>query len=214
MRLIKHGHACIRLESADRVLVVDPGVFSDSAAALDGVTDVLVTHEHPDHIDVDALVAAAARDSAFRVHLPRSAAELLPQLGGAAVVVEVGERFTAAGFTVDVVGGQHAEIYEGLPGCANVGFVVDEAVYHPGDALYVPQTPVTTLLVPAAAPWLKLAEALDFVRAVKPARALPIHDATLNDLGQDYFEGWMEAKGGTEFVRPAAGAVVELGASG
>ena len=50
-----------------------------------------------------------------------------------------------------VVGGAHAEIYEGLPGCANVGFVV-EGVYHPGDSLFVPDVPVTTLLVPWTVP--------------------------------------------------------------
>jgi L-ascorbate metabolism protein UlaG (beta-lactamase superfamily) len=204
----------VRLEDGGRVLVVDPGVFTD-AEALDGADEVLVTHEHPDHIDVGKLVAARERNPALRVHMPPSAVERAPELGEAAVAVEAGQRFTAAGFTVDAVGGEHAEIYEGLPGCANVGFVVDGGpgggLYHPGDSLFVPEvpeTPVATLLVPAAAPWLKLAEALDFVRAVKPERAFPIHDATLNDLGQEYVEGWMEAKGGTDYARLAVGESV------
>ena len=58
--------------------------------------------------------------------------------------VEVGDRFTVNGFGVEAVGGQHAEIYEGLPGCANIGFIVD-GVYHPGDALHVPSSEVVTL---------------------------------------------------------------------
>lgn len=96
---------------------------------------MLVTHEHPDHIDIEKLTAAGRRNSALRVHMPTSAVEKAPELGDAAIAVEVGQRFTAAGFTVDVVGGAHAEIYDGLPGCANVGFIVDGDVYHPGDAL-------------------------------------------------------------------------------
>jgi len=209
MRLIKYGHACVRLEVDGRVLVIDPGTFSE-AEALDGVDEVLVTHEHPDHVDVEKLLAASERNSALRVHMPPSAVEKAPELGGAAIAVEVGRRFTAAGFVIDVVGGAHAEIYDGLPGCANVGFIVDGDVYHPGDSLFVPPSPVATLLVPAAAPWLKLAEALDFVRAVKPMRAFPIHDATLNDLGQDYFDSWMEFKGGTDYARIPVGESVEI----
>ncbi|MEV1157025.1 hypothetical protein AB0J27_16685 [Micromonospora chokoriensis] len=76
---------------------------------------------------------------------------------------------------------------------------------HPGDSLFVPPTPVATLLVPAAAPWLKLREALDFVRAVRPNRAFPIHDATLNELGQEYFDDWLDFKGGTEYAHPGRG---------
>lgn len=130
-------------------------------------------------------------------------------MGSAAVGVEVGQQFTAAGFGVEVVGGEHAEVYNGLPGCANAGFVVDGSLYHPGDSLFVPRTPVATLLVPAAAPWLKLAEVLDFVHAVRPARAFPIHDATLNELGQEYFDGWMEVDG-TEYARIPNGTSVSF----
>ena len=92
----------------------------------------------------------------------------------------------------------------------NVGYVVDEAVYHPGDALFVPDVPVDTLLVPASAPWLKLAEALDFVRAIGPRRAYPIHDATLSVLGQRSVGGWMAAKGGTDYTWLAPGDAVSL----
>jgi L-ascorbate metabolism protein UlaG (beta-lactamase superfamily) len=211
MRLIKYGHACVRLETDDRVLVIDPGTFTTEGEVLDGVDEVLVTHEHNDHFDLERLVAAHKRNSAFRVHLPASMLKEAGELGDAAIAVEVGQRFTAAGFTVDVVGGEHAETYDGLPGCANVGYVIDEALYHPGDSLFVPQTPVETLLVPAGAPWLKLAEALDFVRAVKPTRAFPIHDAMLSPIGHRNFDGWMEYKGNTDYARIPLGEAATIG---
>jgi L-ascorbate metabolism protein UlaG (beta-lactamase superfamily) len=211
MRLIRHGHSCVRIEAEGRVLVIDPGIFSD-AAALDGVDEVLVTHEHPDHMDIEKLTAAREKNSAFRVYLPQAAADqAAAALGDAAIVVAAGQRFSVAGFDVAAVGGQHAEIYDGFPGCANVGFIVDGAVYHPGDSLFVPETQVSTLLVPAAAPWLKLAEALDFVQAVKPQQAFPIHDATLNDLGKEYFAGWVESySGGAQYTHLSAGESAEV----
>jgi L-ascorbate metabolism protein UlaG (beta-lactamase superfamily) len=207
VRLTKFTHACVRLEADDRVLVIDPGEWSEEAA-LDGVSEVLVTHEHFDHVDVGWLTRVAAADPAFRVYAPAPVIEQLAGLGEAAVTVAAGDTFTAGGFTVRAVGGEHAEIYDGLPGCPNLGYVVEDTVYHPGDALFVPDVTVDTLLVPASAPWLKLAEALDFVRAVKPRRAYPIHDAMLSTIGQQSVERWMSAKGNTEYAWLAPGESV------
>lgn len=114
----------------------------------------------------------------------------------------------AVGFDVQVVGGRHAETYEGQPDCANVGFVVDGGLYHPGDALYVPDVAVDTPLVPGCAPWLKLAEALDFVRAVRPRRAHPIHDAMPSPVGQEIVDGWLAEKGSADYSRIAIGEAV------
>jgi len=104
--------------------------------------------------------------------------------------VSSGEDFTAAGFRVTAVGGRHATIYGGEPDCANLGYVVDDDLYHPGDSLALPGRPVRTLLVPAQGSWLKLAEAIDFVRAIGPARTFPIHDAQVNDRGRASINGW------------------------
>lgn len=217
MRLTKFGHACVRLEHDDRVLVIDPGVYSE-AESLEGVSDVLVTHEHADHIDIDKLVAARKANPALTVYTNAALAEKLDRLAGAVTSVAVGQTFTAAGFSVRVVGGAHAEIYDGLPGCANVGFIVDGSVdgsggggvYHPGDSVFVPAEPVRTLLVPASAPWLKLREAIDFVRGVAPERAFPIHDALLNERGQDNFDGWIDMKGNTSYARLSIGESVSI----
>ena len=62
MRFTKLGHSCVRLDKDGAVLVIDPGTFSDAAGALDGATAVMVTHEHPDHLDADAIRAALSND--------------------------------------------------------------------------------------------------------------------------------------------------------
>lgn len=208
MRLTKHGHACVRLETDAGTVVIDPGSYSSDVTDLAGVGDVLVTHEHGDHLD-PALVVPAARAGA-RVHAPQGVVEsLAAEHGIEAVVVAPGDTLEVAGLEVQVVGGEHAEIYDGLPGCANVGYLV-RGVYHPGDALHVPEGAVETLLVPASAPWLKLAEALDFVRAVRPERAFPVHDAMLSEIGAAGVDRWMERKGATDYRRLSPGESVEL----
>jgi L-ascorbate metabolism protein UlaG (beta-lactamase superfamily) len=208
MRLTKYTHACVRLEDGDRRLVIDPGIWSEGAS-LEGVSHVLITHEHADHVDVDKLAAAQLTNAALKVYAHADVAAQLEKLGDAVVTVASGDEFDAGGFPVRVVGGAHAEIYEGLPGCANVGFVV-EGVYHPGDSLFVPDVPVTTLLVPTSAPWLKLAEGLDFVRAVGPERAHSIHDAMLSDKGEQIIDRWLDWKGGAAYSRIPVGETVDL----
>jgi L-ascorbate metabolism protein UlaG (beta-lactamase superfamily) len=209
MRLTKFTHACVRLEHDGRALLIDPGVWTE-VEAYDGVDGILVTHEHLDHVDRDRLATILTLNPKLRVYTSTAVAEQLALLGGAVVSVAVGDEFTANGFSVTAVGGSHAEIYEGLPGCANLGYIVDGSLYHPGDALHVPATPVSTLLVPAAAPWLKLAEALDFVRAVAPQLAFPIHDATLNDIGLQGFDNWLRIKANTTYARLAPGESTDV----
>src|ERR1700734_2586141 len=177
MRLTKYRHACVRIEDGDRVLVIDPGIFSE-AEALAGATSVLITHEHVDHIDVDKLSAARENNPELTVYTHPA----LAALDAKAIAVSPGESFPAAGFAVGVVGGAHAEIIDGLPGCPNIGFIV-EGVCLSGDSLVGPAEPVETLLVPASGPWLKVGEAVEFVRAVRPARTFPIHEALLSDIG-------------------------------
>jgi L-ascorbate metabolism protein UlaG (beta-lactamase superfamily) len=193
VRITKYTHACVRLEHEGRVLVIDPGTWSEPAA-LTGADAVLVTHEHDDHVDVLRLLALGVP-----VYAPADAD--IPSL--AVTGVTAGQEFTAAGFRVRAVGGRHAFIYDGQPDCANLGYVVDDAVYHPGDALHVPDQPVDTLLVPAQASWLKMAEAIDFVKAVKPRRAFPIHDAQLSDRGLGSVNAWLgEETAGYRYLAP------------
>jgi L-ascorbate metabolism protein UlaG (beta-lactamase superfamily) len=191
MRLTKYGHACVRIEDDGRVLVIDPGVYSEPEA-LSGATAVLVTHEHEDHADLEQLERAVLTNPALTVHGPASWADSArDRLGNHVVGLSTGDAFSAAGFEVTAVGGKHAEIIDGLPDCANLGYVVDGGVYHPGDSYFVPTEPVQTLLVPANGPWTKHREAIEFVRALRPSRMFPIHDIGLSALGCANFDAWM-----------------------
>ena len=200
MRITKYVHACVRVADGDRAFVIDPGVWVEPEA-YEGIDEILITHEHIDHVDVEALVARAKASSALLVRAPAPVAEQLAAVGVPVETVSAGDRIAVAGFDVSVVGGEHAEIYDGLPGCANVGFVVDGRVYHPGDALFVPDSDVELLMVPVSAPWLKLAEAIDFVRAVGPTRVIPVHDALLSDKGAALTDRWLDMKGGSDYRR-------------
>lgn len=192
MELTKYIHSCVRITDGDRGLVIDPGGFSEVAAALDGIHAALVTHEHPDHIDVDAVMDAADSDPDLRIWAPGPVAGMLVGLGERVTTVIPGETFSAGGFEVQVFGGQHAQIHRSIPIVANLGYLVEDAVYHPGDSLDVPTVPVSTLLIPIHAPWSKIAEVLDFLIAVRPQQAFAIHDALLSEMGLGLVNGLLD----------------------
>jgi L-ascorbate metabolism protein UlaG (beta-lactamase superfamily) len=209
MRLTKFSHACVRLDRDGAVLVIDPGSLSERAA-LSGADAVLITHEHFDHLDVDALTDALAVRPSVRIF---THPEVTPKLGDLAeVVTEVqpGDDFEAAGFAVRTYGGLHAMIHPELPRVANIGFFI-EGVYHPGDSFDVPtDADVETLFVPVSGPWLKLAESVEFVRQVAPRRAYALHDGLLNDVGLTVYDTNLANLAGCDYARLGAGESVAL----
>ncbi|WP_427130471.1 MBL fold metallo-hydrolase [Pseudarthrobacter sp. S9] len=218
MKLTKFTHACVRLEKDGRVLVFDPGTFSETDEALAGADAVLITHEHADHVDVDAVVAALLGSGSLQLFAPEGVAATLRGKADGAVerihTVAPGEEFDAAGFAVRSFGGQHALIHPQIPVVANVGYLVDSNVYHPGDSFAIPDgVDVRTLLVPIHAPWNKVGEVVDFVIGVRAPRAFPIHDALLNPSGLGLIEGHVTrigAKYGTEYRHLSSGESVEV----
>lgn len=206
MRLTKYTHACVRLERDGEVLVIDPGGFSE-AEAIDGAGAVLITHEHFDHLDLDKLRAATGT---FAVYTHPGVAGKLDGLDREVRTVGAGEEFTAAGFRVRAYGGVHAEIHPDVARVPNLGFLVDESVYHPGDSLDTPGSQVDTLLLPVMAPWLKLAEAVDFVRSVSPRRAYAIHDHLLSPAGAMVFHRNLDNLSGCPYEHLEPGTTVDL----
>ena len=224
MRLTKYTHACVRLEkTADdgatrRVLVIDPGSFSEVETALNGADAFLVTHEHPDHIDLERTGAALEANTALEAWAPEKTAGQLREAAPSAAerihTTEPEAEFEAAGFSVRTFGSQHALIHASVPVVANIGYFIDGEVFHPGDSLTVPHgVEVPTLLVPIYAPWSKVGEVLDFLIAVRARRAYPIHNAPLNEIGHGLVEAHAKRIGtlyGTEYAHLEPGESVDL----
>jgi L-ascorbate metabolism protein UlaG (beta-lactamase superfamily) len=180
MKIFKYTHSCVRLEKDGRALVIDPGVWSEPSALRDA-SAVLITHEHVDHVD-------ALRLLGLRVPVYGPAGAVVP--GVAVQPLPAGSAVDIEGFAVTAVGAPHAIIHNGLPDCAHLGFVVDN-LYHPGDSLVPPGVDIDVLCVPVQASWVRVGEAIEFVRSVAPMAAFGIHEGQLNERGLDAAHGWL-----------------------
>ncbi|HEU4544501.1 MAG TPA: MBL fold metallo-hydrolase [Jiangellaceae bacterium] len=178
MRLTKYEHACVLVEDEGVHILIDPGVYSSGFEALTGLDAVLITHQHADHVDRDRLGPLLANNPEARVYADDATAAILREKGIEAAAATEGERISV-GVDVSVHGVNHALIHPDIPIIPNVGYLVSGRFFHPGDAFTIPDVPVDVLGLPTGAPWLKASEAVDYLRAVAPRVAVPIHEAGL-----------------------------------
>ncbi len=176
MRTTHFGHSCVLLDTGAARLLIDPGAFADGFEGLTGLDAVLVTHQHPDHLDVERLRPLLRANPDARLLVDAGSAGALDVDHE---VLAPGDALDVAGARVQVLGGEHAVIHPDLPVIPNNAYLVDGTHLHPGDAFPAAPGPVEVLFLPTAAPWLKASEAVDHLRAVAPRTAVPVHQGLL-----------------------------------
>ena len=183
MKITRFGHSCVLVEDSHGRVLLDPGMFSSGFEDLRGLTGGLITHQHPDHLDVERVTrlleanpdATLVTDEGSRLDVPQT-------------VVHAGDTLEL-GLSVSVHGSQHAVIHDDIPRVPNVGYLVGGRFFTPGDALTVPDADVEVLGLPTDAPWLKLSESVQLLRDIKPARAFPVHDGVLAPAARGIWYG-------------------------
>lgn len=182
MDITKYSHACFVVEKSGSSLVVDPGGWTDDLVIPNTVIGVVVTHAHADHCDEDLLERIVSVNPQAIVYAHADVTTQLNSLPSQPVTA--GETVHVGDFALTFTGGIHAIIDDAVPELANLGVIIDDSLYYPGDSFALPERPVEVLAVPAAAPWMKFSEAATFIRAVKPRQVFPTHDAILSDAGK------------------------------
>jgi L-ascorbate metabolism protein UlaG (beta-lactamase superfamily) len=202
MRVTKFEHATVTLVDAGRTLIIDPGSFTAPLGELESVVAVVLTHEHPDHWTPDHLDRILATAPGIPIYGPEGVAKAAA--GYDITIVHPGDVVEADPFRLEFFGGRHAVIHETIPVVDNVGVLVNDQFYYPGDSYAVPDgRDVKLLASPVGAPWLKIGEAMDFVLAVAPRRVFGTHDMTLSVAGRDMGRArlrWAAEQGGGELV--------------
>ncbi len=190
MKLTKYGHACFTVEHEGKLLVVDPGGLSPDYIPSEHTVAVIVTHAHGDHFSPDTLAAIYGKSPES---LLLSTEEVTSSMSDhKSQTVTPGQAMTVGPFKLEFFGGSHATIHNSVPVIDNIGVMINDTLYYPGDSFVLPNKEVGTLALPLAAPWLKVSEAIDFMVAVAPKTVFSTHDAVLSDSGKMFHDSWIQ----------------------
>lgn len=211
MTITKYEHACLIVEESGSKLVIDPGQFTAQLPNLDEVTAIVITHVHADHIDERKVKQIITDNPSVKIFSTQEVADAFHNLN--VIVIEPGSMHQIGPFTLAFFGGEHATIHSSFPKTQNIGVLVNSILYYPGDSFALPGRPIKALAAPAAAPWLKISEAMDFIGDIKPELAFPTHDAILSDEGKQVFDSMLEPfakKAGTTYQRLKTGQSITV----
>lgn len=213
MKITRFGHAAVLISTDETNILIDPGTYSsDSAFELTGLDAIILTHQHPDHVDLQRLPSLlAANPTATLVAEP----ETIPATGLTAwSPLSADDELQVGSLSITAVGGRHATIHPAMGCVGNIGVLARDSngtsVFHPGDSYAVTPKDVDILTVPLSAPWAKLEETIDFVDAIRPKLVVPIHDRALTDVGYPiYWESVARLGGAGDAMRLAPDGAVD-----
>ncbi|MDE1868475.1 MAG: MBL fold metallo-hydrolase [Candidatus Micrarchaeota archaeon] len=183
MKITKLGHCCLLIEEDGLRVLTDPGTYSSAQDDINGIDVILITHEHSDHYDIASVKRVIHNNPGAKVFTNKAVGAKLAKEQITHAILENGSNIIEKGVEISAVGATHLPLYPSLPPIENTGYMIAEKFFYPGDALTLPSKPVPILALPVAGPWLKLSEAIDYARIVKPKVCFPVHDGILKKIG-------------------------------
>ena len=181
MKIAKYLHSCLLFEDEGHTLLFDPGTitFAEGVVTPETFGDadtVVITHSHPDHLDLNALRQIVDRAHPAMVANEEVAA-ILAQEGMAAAVLNEGEQ-RAGPFRLRAIPTPHEAILaDRLP--RHTSYLINDRVLNVVDSFGEPllaYAGIDTLIMPVMAPFLTEIGAFAFAKRMRPRQVIPVHD--------------------------------------
>lgn len=180
------GHSGFRIRSGDLVIVIDPyKLKADEPADL-----ILITHPHFDHCSIDDI---------GRIRKPASViiteADSAEKISGDVRVVAPGDVVKVSGIQIEAVSAYNIHKNFHLKKKGWLGFIltVDGVrIYHAGDTDLIPEmgeVDADIAMLPISGTYVMNVEAaVDAVKRIRPAIAIPMHYGSIIGTSQDALE--------------------------
>lgn len=181
----------------------DSGLFD--IAKLERLDDIVITHEHFDHMHLPFIQALVAKFPNVRITTTQAAAGQLKEAGLSNVQTESSEG-------VELFTASHESLAPLSIPPENTGVHYLGRLTHPGDSHYFTETK-DILALPVTAPWGSLVRAAQLGSELKPKYIIPIHDAHWNETARASFYDKLEAffkEQGIQFVKVQDGVTDDI----
>src|ERR1700760_2954881 len=109
LSLSKFRHSCLLIELGEVRILLDPGGFSSGFESLTELSAVLLTHQHPDHLDDARLAALLESNPGAQVIADSASTAQLAERGVTAQAVSAGDELSVEGVSIAVYGGKQAD---------------------------------------------------------------------------------------------------------
>lgn len=183
MKIKKLGHCCLVIEVSGLTILTDPGAYTTAQNEIKNIDLILITHEHPDHLHIDSVKQILNNNPEAKLITNNAVGDILSREEISYQLVGHNENMTFNNISIEGFGEKHADVYPSIVPVQNTGYFINDAFFYPGDALFNPGKKVQILGLPVAGPWMKLAEAIDYAKEIKPTYCFPVHDGMLKFLG-------------------------------
>lgn len=173
MKITKFVHSCLLVEMPEpvnRTALFDPGVMSEAALDVDSLQwldDIIITHNHGDHLSVPLVKRLVAKFPAVRITATAQAVEQLAAEGITA------SSQPSAG--IEFFDAPHESVAPLFPHPENNGVHYLGLLTDPGDSHSFHESKAV-LALPIQAAWGSTVRAVNLAFELKPAYILPIHD--------------------------------------
>lgn len=185
MKITKYNHSCLLVEENTKVVVIDPGNYSEQIFPTDlsQLDYILITHEHMDHFSLPLINQLVKKFPNVKIITTPSIVEELKQQGIAAT--------TEGDENVVVKPVPHEKVWGGNPP-GNSMMTIFGKLAHPGDS-HTFTTNAEILALPVTAPWGTTTRAMGIAQTLKPKVIIPIHDWHWKDEARHHMYQWMKA---------------------
>lgn len=174
MKITKFVHSCLLVEMpapVNRTALFDPGVYSADALNIDALKyldDIIITHSHPDHFDIETVKKLVQKFPDVRITTTPEAAQQLADENISAVIED------SQGIVF--FDSPHESMQPLAPQLTQeIGVHYLDKLTHPGDSHSFNETK-SILALPVQAPWSAMITAVNLALRLKPQHIIPIHD--------------------------------------
>jgi L-ascorbate metabolism protein UlaG (beta-lactamase superfamily) len=179
MKITKLGHCCLLIEIKGKRILTDPGSYTVSShTKLEKIDYILFTHEHQDHYHIESLKIIIENNPQAIIYSNNSVSKLLNEQHIKHIQINYNDTVLLGEIMVIGIGDKHAQMHKSIPLSSNIGYLIDNRLWYPGDAYTNPERPIEILALPVSGPWMKLSEAIDYALLLKPSKVFPVHDGT------------------------------------